>query len=763
MASSEWTDEQLRERCRESRRGRGRRRRRDGARPAARAAHLRLAATTARPRPSTGWPRRCGGRDRAAALLPRHPAGAVRRRDRGPRSGSGCTSDARVVVEKPFGRDLGVGPRAQRVPAPGLPRGAGLPHRPLPREGVGREPARVPLRQLAARAGLEPQLHHERADHDGRGASASRAAASSTRRSARSATSCRTTCCRSSPCWRWSRRSRPTPTRCATRRRGCSARSARSTRADVGAGPVPRLRRRGGRRAGLRRRDLRRHALRDRLVALGGRAVADPHRQVRSATTATEAVVALHRRRPACCSPTTGTAAPHPNELRFRLGSDDGVTLHLQAKAPGDQLVTQPIDLDVVLRPRPSGHREEAYQRLLEDAIEGDRRRFGRADSLDEQWRIVAAVLDRPARDAPLRARARGARPRPTPWPRTSAAGATRSPTRPRIEPDDAAVLAAIPYTRSPTIVTIGPLRAPHLRAHGRPRRARRRRWFAGRYGERFGVPREETYRLATRLVVAGVIGARLTWDIANWDQIDDPIDLIAVWEGGLQFAGGFIARHRSSAARRSGSWPRLQQWRMARRRARSALDDRRRLRPHRLLPRWASTSDRPGAPAGSRCMVRYEGGDVREPTLGDQPARRGHDVPPHRLYELLDLVVLFVVLWLAARAPAAGSRPGTGHRRSSASATAPQRFLLDFLRVNDDARARAHRRAVRLHASRSPSGVWILVCWRPAQRRSWLAEEAEAARRASAPRRSTRSGGPGRAADRGQSGRRFTIAATAW
>ncbi|MGK2928474.1 MAG: prolipoprotein diacylglyceryl transferase family protein, partial [Acidimicrobiales bacterium] len=33
--------------------------------------------------------------------------------------------------------------------------------------------------------------------------------------------------------------------------------------------------------------------------------------------------------------------------------------------------------------------------------------------------------------------------------------------------------------------------------------------WVAARDVERWGVPREETYRLATRMVVAGVIGSR--------------------------------------------------------------------------------------------------------------------------------------------------------------------------------------------------------------------------------------------------------------
>jgi glucose-6-phosphate 1-dehydrogenase len=86
---------------------------------------------------------------------------------------------------------------------------------------------------------------------------------------------------------------------------------------------------------------------------------------------------------------------PHPNRLRFRLGQNDGVTLEVQSKAPGDDLVSRPVELEVsygTLFP----HRQEAYQRLLEDAVEGDHRRFGRADAVEEQWRIVQDVLDSP-------------------------------------------------------------------------------------------------------------------------------------------------------------------------------------------------------------------------------------------------------------------------------------------------------------------------------------------------------------------------------
>ncbi len=110
--------------------------------------------------------------------------------------------------------------------------------------------------------------------------------------------------------------------------------------------------------------------------------------------TATEAIIEFKAPPRLLFSP-RGSPAPDPNHLRFRLGSDDGVLIHVQTKAPGDDLVSRPVDLEVSYE-RVFGHRAEAYQRLLEDAMEGDPRRFGRADSLDEQWRIVDEVVKQP-------------------------------------------------------------------------------------------------------------------------------------------------------------------------------------------------------------------------------------------------------------------------------------------------------------------------------------------------------------------------------
>jgi glucose-6-phosphate 1-dehydrogenase len=112
--------------------------------------------------------------------------------------------------------------------------------------------------------------------------------------------------------------------------------------------------------------------------------------------TATEAVVTFTSP-PRLLFTEDRSGAPAPNRLRFRLGTDDGIMLHLQAKAPGDRLVTQAVDLQVS-HEAALGHREDAYQRLLEDAILGDPRRFGQADALDEQWRIVEPLLADPPR-----------------------------------------------------------------------------------------------------------------------------------------------------------------------------------------------------------------------------------------------------------------------------------------------------------------------------------------------------------------------------
>ena len=89
--------------------------------------------------------------------------------------------------------------------------------------------------------------------------------------------------------------------------------------------------------------------------------------------------------------------AGSPNLLRFRLGKRDGVDIELQAKSPGDSLSTEPVKLTVEFSAA-LGERQEAYERLLRAAIAGDHMRFTRIDSVLETWRIVEGVINNEAR-----------------------------------------------------------------------------------------------------------------------------------------------------------------------------------------------------------------------------------------------------------------------------------------------------------------------------------------------------------------------------
>ena len=220
-----------------------------------------------------------GARRRGTPLpLPRDPAEPVRRgrhaarhlRLRGRRAGGGREAARARPVERTDHQ-----PRA----AAGVRRGFDLPHRPLPRQGAGAEPALLPLRQLDHRAASGTATTSRACRSRWPRSSASRAAAACTRNSAPCATWCRTTCSR---CWRssrWSRRSARAPRPCATRRPRCCARSSTPSVAASCAGSTRATASEDGVARELRRRDLRRAALRHRLLALGRRAVLRAHRQ----------------------------------------------------------------------------------------------------------------------------------------------------------------------------------------------------------------------------------------------------------------------------------------------------------------------------------------------------------------------------------------------------------------------------------------------------------------------------------------------------
>jgi glucose-6-phosphate 1-dehydrogenase len=109
---------------------------------------------------------------------------------------------------------------------------------------------------------------------------------------------------------------------------------------------------------------------------------------------ATEAVVEL-KRPPRMLFDEAGGDEPNPNLIRFRLGKQDGVTFTVQAKTPGPHLDSEDVDLSCDFAAA-LGERREAYERLIDDALQGELRRFARQDEVEETWRVVQPALDDP-------------------------------------------------------------------------------------------------------------------------------------------------------------------------------------------------------------------------------------------------------------------------------------------------------------------------------------------------------------------------------
>ncbi len=90
----------------------------------------------------------------------------------------------------------------------------------------------------------------------------------------------------------------------------------------------------------------------------------------------------------------------NPNAVRFRLGAKDGVDISLLAKKPGTKLATEEIDLTVEFFAE-FGDRQGPYERLLRAAMLGDHFRFTRIDAVLHSWKILDDILKSPTRVHP--------------------------------------------------------------------------------------------------------------------------------------------------------------------------------------------------------------------------------------------------------------------------------------------------------------------------------------------------------------------------
>ena len=120
-------------------------------------------------------------------------------------------------------------------------------------------------------------------------------------------------------------------------------------------------------------------------LALAGRAVLYPRRKV----------AARHRYRGHRTPASGATYLPHcvgvANHVRFRVSPEMTIALGATVMDVGDRGVGEQAELTA--SHHPDANEMDAYERVLGDAISGDRTLFARQDYVEEAWRIVDPVL----------------------------------------------------------------------------------------------------------------------------------------------------------------------------------------------------------------------------------------------------------------------------------------------------------------------------------------------------------------------------------
>jgi glucose-6-phosphate 1-dehydrogenase len=98
-------------------------------------------------------------------------------------------------------------------------------------------------------------------------------------------------------------------------------------------------------------------------------------------------------------------AAPHqlfgkatedlaPNQLVIRIQPDEGITLRVAAKAPGQVTRIRDVNMDFRYGASFGVQLAEAYERLILDCILGDSTLYARKDMTERGWELVTPILD---------------------------------------------------------------------------------------------------------------------------------------------------------------------------------------------------------------------------------------------------------------------------------------------------------------------------------------------------------------------------------
>ncbi len=80
------------------------------------------------------------------------------------------------------------------------------------------------------------------------------------------------------------------------------------------------------------------------------------------------------------------------NALVIRIQPDEGIALRMQAKIPGNNLRIEPVKMDFHYGTSFGKASPEAYERLLLDAMSGDPTLFARRDEVEQAWSFIDPI-----------------------------------------------------------------------------------------------------------------------------------------------------------------------------------------------------------------------------------------------------------------------------------------------------------------------------------------------------------------------------------
>jgi glucose-6-phosphate 1-dehydrogenase len=86
--------------------------------------------------------------------------------------------------------------------------------------------------------------------------------------------------------------------------------------------------------------------------------------------------------------------AARPNILVFRIQPDEGISLTFSTKRPGMQFVLEPVALDFAYDRAYGRALPDAYERLLFDVLRGDASLFMPSDEMEAAWSFVTPILE---------------------------------------------------------------------------------------------------------------------------------------------------------------------------------------------------------------------------------------------------------------------------------------------------------------------------------------------------------------------------------